>query len=142
MHDQRSCAVACCRNRRPPVVNQPALAQWRNDAMDDATFDRIARTLGTAGTRRAALRTVAALSAAALGGRAIGASAQSVEPAGHKCKGKSCNKNKNCGHGLKCNKKGKCEYKGGNKGQKGDTCCGNNQCKNNLKCKHNKCKRK
>jgi hypothetical protein len=135
------------RSARPP---KPVTAvgqsgddrQWRIGAMDGETFDQIARTMGAAQTRRAALRTAAALGAAVLGGRSLAAGAQTVEPAGHKCQGKSCNKNKNCGHGLKCSKKGKCEYKHGNKGGKNDTCCHNNDCKGKFKCKHNKCKKK
>lgn len=111
--------------------------------MDSQRFDDLTKTLASAGTRRNALRTGAALGAGLVGVRVLGASADdTIAPEGNKCQGKSCNKNKNCGKGLQCSNKGKCEYKNGNKGSKGDTCCGNNDCKSGLKCKNNKCKNK
>ena len=111
--------------------------------MDSQQFDNLTKSRAGERTRRNALRTAAVLGAGLVGARALGASAQTVEPMGNKCSGKSCNKNKNCGKGLTCNtKKGKCEYKNGNSGSKGDTCCGNGDCKSGLKCKNNTCKKK
>ncbi len=109
--------------------------------MDDVAFDRLARRLGGAESRRTAVRTVAALGASVLAGRAMGVSAQGIAPAGGGCKGKRCNSDKNCGRGLICGGNGKCQYKNGNKGGKGDTCCQNSDCKKRFACtRKNQCK--
>jgi hypothetical protein len=116
----------------------PRADDRREIGMDGATFDRLSRTLGTAGSRRGALAALAG-GVAAFAGRAA-AGADGVEVEGDKCEGKPCNKNKNCGKGLICNNKGKCEYKNGNKGQNGDTCCKDSECKSG-NCKKNICKK-
>jgi len=111
--------------------------------MDRNGFDALTRRFAAAGTRRDAVRSMAAIGAALVGAKAATAAAQDdVEAAGNRCKGKNCTGDSDCGHGLYCDTRNfTCQYRHGSKGKKGDTCCGNNQCKNNLKCDNKKCKR-
>lgn len=108
-------------------------------------FDAVTRRFAAAGTRRDAVRAMAALGAAMAGARVATADAQEdVDTAGNRCKGKSCTEDRDCGKGLYCDVSRfsfTCQYRRGSKGKKGQTCCSNNQCKNNLVCRNKKCKR-
>ncbi len=113
--------------------------------MDSQRFDNLTKGLGSEGTRRNALRTMAVLGAGLVGARAFGAATQAaaVDPQGSKCAGMNCANTKECGKGLGCNWWGVCEYKSGNGlGKKGDTCCGNFDCSGKLRCKDKTCTKK
>ena len=105
--------------------------------MDDKRFDILARSLGTATSRRGIAKTLAG---AAIAG--VAAPLGFKEAAANNCSGDggSCKKKNKCCTGLKCTNKDKCKYKNGCGGKQGDYCQNNGDCCNNLKCKGNKCK--
>lgn len=111
--------------------------------VDRNGFDALTRRFAAAGSRRDAMRAMAAMGAALAGAKVVSAAAQEdVETAGNRCKGKNCTEDPDCGKGLYCDTRHfTCQYRRGSKGKKGQTCCSNNQCKNNLRCENKKCKR-
>ena len=116
--------------------------------MESTQFDRLARTIGAAASRRTALRGVAAglLGAAGLGALHRDASAR----CGRQYDG--CNDDKECCNGLTCktlqapraesnNFKGVCAYKR-SCGKRNDFCQKNKDCCRNFRCSGRKCKRR
>jgi hypothetical protein len=116
--------------------------------VESTQFDRLARSVATAATRRGALRGLAAglLGAAGLGVVRQDASAR----CGRQYDG--CNDNKDCCHGLNCktlqapraesgNFKGVCAYKRGC-GKRNDFCQKNKDCCRNFRCNNKRCKRR
>ena len=118
--------------------------------MDSSKFDRLARVLASAPSRRSVLR---GLAATALGGAIVGKG-----DAAEARVGQSCNRNRNCGENEVCGGNGECRCndKAGIRqcrdGDGRDICvdvrsdndnCGecNNRCPNRKECRRGRCRR-
>jgi hypothetical protein len=114
--------------------------------MESVTFDGLARAVGSAATRRGALR---GLAAALLGAAGLGAAREASARCGRQYDG--CNNDKECCNGLICktlqapraeaNFDGVCAYKRGC-GKKNDFCTKNKDCCRKFRCSNRKCKRR
>ncbi len=126
--------------------------------MDGTSFDTLARGIGRATDRRAALKGLAAGLFAVGTARAVAATASAQDevadpdgPSTEACgiKNEGCFRNHDCCQGLKCRgtnggrKAGSCDFKNSS-GGKGDWCNKDKDCKRNLECdrRRNKSKNK
>ena len=115
--------------------------------MENTRFDRLARFVGAAGSRRAALRGLAAAMLGFAGLRAAG------EADARRCGAQyaGCNNENDCCTGLICkeltnpnaqsNFKGTCAYKRGC-GKRNDFCRSNRECCRQFRCRGQRCKRR